>query len=137
GFIFMEWSKDDTPRFFRYAIRPLVSIWNPDNLQWDAIPAEKRPMVQVAKAPFSRDTWTHLVFSLENVNDKSKRQLGRLHMNGKLQGIIDNWDLSMDWDPARVLLVLGASYVGHMDDLAVFDRALTDTEVRALYGLKE
>jgi hypothetical protein len=48
GFIFLEWSKDETPRFFRYAIRPLFHIWNPTNVQWGDIPAEKRPMVQVA-----------------------------------------------------------------------------------------
>ena len=53
GFIFLEWSKDETPRFFRYAIRPLFHIWNPTNVQWADIPFEKRPMVQVAKA--SRD----------------------------------------------------------------------------------
>jgi hypothetical protein len=32
--------------------------------------------------------------------------------------------------------VLGAAYVGHMDDLGVFDRALTDAEVDRVYGLK-
>src|SRR5205085_8079609 len=47
GFIFLEWSKDETPRFFRYAIRPLFHIWNPTNVQWADIPFEKRPMVQV------------------------------------------------------------------------------------------
>ena len=52
GFIFLEWSKDETPRFFRYAIRPLFQIWNPDNVQWDQIPFDKRPMVQVERAPF-------------------------------------------------------------------------------------
>ena len=36
-----------------------------------------------------------------------------------------------------MLLVLGAAYVGHMDDLAVFNRALTDDEVKQLYGLKQ
>jgi hypothetical protein len=36
-----------------------------------------------------------------------------------------------------VLLVLGASYVGHMDDLAVFNQSLTDGEVRQLYELKQ
>jgi hypothetical protein len=137
GFVFLEWSKDETPRFFRYAVRPLFPIWNPDNLQWADIPVNKRPMVQVAHAPFSRESWTHVVFSLENVNDKSKPRIGRLHLNGKLQGTIENWDLTIDWDPARVLLVLGASYVGHMDDLAVFTRALTDGEVERLYGLKQ
>jgi len=137
GFIFLEWSKDEMPRFFRYAIRPLFHIWNPDNVQWADIPFNKRPMVQVQRAPFSRETWTHVVFTLENVNDKSKPQIGRLYLNGKLQGTIENWDLTFGWDPARVLLVLGAAYVGHLDDLAVFNRALTDGEVKQLYGLKQ
>jgi Domain of Unknown Function (DUF1080)/Concanavalin A-like lectin/glucanases superfamily len=137
GFIFMEWSKDETPRYFRYAIRPLFHIWNPDNVQWDQIPFGKRPMVQVERAPFSRDAWTHAVFTLENINDKEKPQVGRLYLNGKRQGAIEKWDLTFGWDPARVLLVLGASYVGHVDDLAVFNRALTDDEVKQLYGLKQ
>jgi hypothetical protein len=34
-------------------------------------------------------------------------------------------------------LVMGASYVGHMDDLAVFNRALTVDEIKQLYGLKQ
>jgi hypothetical protein len=136
GFIFLEWSKDETPRYFRYAIRPLFHIWNPDNVQWAEIPFDQRPMVQVERAPFSRDQWTHAVFTLENVNDKSQPQSGRLYLNGKRQGQIENWELTFAWDPARVLLVLGAAYVGHMDDLAVFNRALTDNEVVQLYGLK-
>jgi hypothetical protein len=136
GFIFLEWSKDETPRYFRYAIRPLFHIWNPDNVQWADIPFEKRQMVQVEKAPFSRDTWTHAVFTLDNVNDKTKPQSGRLYLNGIHQGTIQNWDLTFQWDPSRVMLVLGAAYVGHMDDLAVFNRPLTDAEVTHLYRLK-
>jgi hypothetical protein len=137
GFIFMEWSKDETPRYFRYAIRPLFQIWNPTNVQWDQIPFDKRPMVQVAGAPFSRDQWTHALFTLENINDKSQPPVGKLYLNGNLQGKIEKWDLTFGWDPARVLLVLGASYVGHMDDLAVFNRALADDEVKLLYALKQ
>lgn len=136
GFIFLEWSKDETPRLFRYAIRPLFHIWNPDNVQWADIPFNKRPMVQVEKAPFSREAWTHAVFTLENVNDKAKAPAGRLYLNGKRQGAIENWDLSFGWDPNRVLLVLGAAYVGQLDDLAVFNRSLNDNEVRLLHELK-
>lgn len=136
GFIFLEWSKDETPRYFRYAIRPLFPIWNPDNVQWDQIPFAKRPMVQVERAPFSRDKWTHAVFTLEGINDQAKSPSGRLYLNGNLQGSIENWDLRFGWDPSRVLLVLGASYVGHMDDLAVFNRALTAAEVKLLHGLE-
>ena len=136
GYIFLEWSKDETPRFFRFAVRPLFHIWNPTGIQWADIPAEKRPAVQVARAPFSREAWTHVVFSLENLNDKSKKPVGRLHMNGNRMGSIENWDLTFGWNPESVLLVLGASYVGHMDDLAVFNRALTDAEVKQLFALK-
>ncbi|WP_395718449.1 LamG-like jellyroll fold domain-containing protein [Prosthecobacter sp.] len=129
GFIFLEFSKDETPRFFRYAIRPLFHIWNPTNVQWADIPFEKRPMVQVAKPSFSRDAWTHVLFTLDKVNDKAAKPSGSLYLNGKSQGRIQNWDLSFDWDPASVALVLGASYVGHLDDLAVFDLALSKAEV--------
>lgn len=138
GFIFLEWSKDETPRYFRYAIRPLFEIWNPTNIQWADIPFDKRPMVQVerTRAPFSREAWTHVVFTVENINDKTRKPAGRLYMNGELKGSIENWDLTFAWDPAQVWLVLGAAYVGHMDDLAVFNRALTETEVKQLGSLK-
>ncbi len=138
GFIFLEWSKDENPRYFRYAIRPLFEIWNPTNIQWADIPFDKRPMVQVerAHAPFSREVWTHVVFTVENINDKTRKPAGRLYMNGELKGSIENWDLTFAWDPAQVWLVLGAAYVGHMDDLAVFNRPLTEAEVKQLGSLK-
>jgi hypothetical protein len=137
GFIFLEWSKDHSPRHFRYAIRPRLELWNPRNLGWEELPVEQRPMVVVERAPFGRDVWTHAVFTLENVNHPSQPPEGRLYLNGKLQGKIENWDLRLGWDPAQVRLVLGAAYVGYMDDLAVFTRALTEEEVHQLYLLPE
>lgn len=95
-------------------------------------------MVQVAKAPFNRDAWTHAVFTLEKVNEAtSAKPSGSLYLNGRLQGRIEGWDLRFAWDPAQVALVLGASYVGRLDDLAVFNRSLNDTEVMKLYDLEE
>lgn len=141
GYVFLEFSKDETPRFFRYAIRPLFDIWNPDNVAWAEIPFDKRPMVQVARPPFSRETWTHVVFTLQNVNDQEEPQLGRLYINGQLQGSIENWDLTFGWEPSQVLLVLAAAYVGSIDDLAVFNRVLTMDEVQQIYrsehGIRE
>ena len=136
GFIFLEWSKDG-PRMFRYAIRPLTHIWNPNKLPWDGIPADKRPMVQIKQAPFSHDDWTHIVFTLDHINNKQQSPSGTLYMNGERKGSIDNWDLTFDWHPSSVMLVLGAAYVGRMDDLAVFDRPLSADDVKQLYGLKQ
>jgi hypothetical protein len=136
GFIFLEWSKDESPRHFRFAIRPLMQIWNPNNLDWAKMTSEQRPAVNLESAPFTREAWTHIVFSFENLNDKTKKPIGRLYLNGELRGTIENWDLTLGWDPAQVFLVLGASYVGHLDDLAVFDRSLTDSEVMQIQALK-
>lgn len=135
GFIFLEWSKE-TPRRFRYAIRPLFQIWNPTNVAWDEIPIEKRPVVQLEKSPFARQKWTHVAFTVERINEKSTKRLGRLYIDGQPRGAIENWDLTFGWDPAAVQLVLGASYVGYLDDLAVFNRALTDAEVHQVFQLK-
>ncbi len=136
GFIFLEWSKDHTPRHFRYAIRPLIELWDPQGLGWEGLPDEKRPMVRVLDAPFSREEWTHAVFTLDRINEKEGNPSGTLYLNGKIQGKIEGFDLTFGWDPASVNLVLGAAYVGYQDDLAVFDRVLSDDEVKLLYGLK-
>lgn len=136
GFIFLEWSKDETPREFRYAIRPKIELWNPNGLDWAKMTDAQRPAVNLKRAPFSREAWTHAVFTLENVNDTSKKPLGKLYLNGALMGIIENWNLTFGWNPEAVQLVLGAAYVGQLDDLAVFNRALTDAEVKVLNGLK-
>ena len=136
GFIFLEWSKDESPRHFRFAIRPKVEIWNPQKLDWAKMTAKQRPAVNLERAPFSRENWTHAVFTFENINDKANKPVGRLYLNGELKGSIENWDLTFGWDPAQVFLVLGASYVGYLDDLAVFNRALTAGEVKQVYTLK-
>jgi len=136
GFIFMEWSKDDAPRHFRFAIRPKIELWNPSGLDWAKMTDAQRPAVNLRRAPFSREAWTHAVFTMANINDKARKPVGRLYLNGKLMGSIENWDLTLGWNPDAVQLVLGASYVGHLDELAVFNRVLTEAEVKVLNGLK-
>lgn len=136
GFIFLEWSKDHSPRYFRYAIRPRIELWDPEGLGWEVVPEAKRPMVQLKSAPFSRDRWTHAVFVLDRINAGREVNAGSLYLDGNKQGEIKGFDLAFGWDPKAVMLVLGAAYVGQIDDLAVFNRALGDDEVKSLHGLE-
>ena len=46
-------------------------------------------------------------------------------------------DLHMDWGEEENDIVLGMHYAGLLDDLAVFNRALTREEVEALYTLEQ
>src|SRR5688572_25531819 len=59
GNMFVEFSKDHSPRHFRYAILAVTRYWNPKNLGWEVIPEPERPMVPVHKAPFAHEKWTH------------------------------------------------------------------------------
>lgn len=135
GFIFLEWSKDHMPRRFRFAIRPLKHIWNPTNVGWEEIPVEKRPVIELQTVPFSAEKWTHVAFTIAHVNDKTNQPVGKLYIDGELVGTIENWDLTIDWDPAKVRLVLGAAYVGLIDDVAIFNRVLTAEEVKQVHAL--
>jgi hypothetical protein len=137
GFVFLEWSKDHAPRHFRFAVRPLFHLWNPDAVGWEQIPDEKRPMVKLEQAPFSRTRWTHVVFVLDRLNDHAAPPKARLHVDGREVGAIRGHDLTFGWDPAAVRLVLGASYVGAIDDLAAWNRALSAEEIAALHALPE
>lgn len=136
GYIFLEWSRDHTPRKFRYAILPRTELWNRQGAVWDEMTPEQRPMIQIERAPFSRDRWTHVVFTFERINTE-KGARGKLYIDGRFQGAIEGWDLKLGWSPEIIQLVLGAAYVGQMDDLAIFDHALSDEEVMVLHGLPE
>lgn len=137
GFVFLEWSKDHTPRYFRYAIRPLIELWDPEGLGWEVVSEAKRPMVQLKQAPFSNQRWTHAVFTLERINAGKDVSGGTLYLDGRRQGRIENFDLTFGWDPAAVMLVLGAAYVGDIDEVSVFDRVLEADEVGRLFALEK
>lgn len=138
GFMFLEWSKDETPRFFRYVIRPQYENWNPDGLTWVDMPDAQKPMVQVERAPFSNDRWTHVLFTFAQVN-QGEAAVGRLYIDGELQGTLQGLNLDFGWDEAdvaRLKLALGSYYLGEMDDLAVFNRPLTAPEITRLRELE-
>lgn len=134
GNLFIEFSKDHTPRHFRFAIQPVKRFWNPQNRGWEDLPEPERPMVAVHQPPFRRDRWTHVVCCFGNLNSGQKNAWGKLYLDGKLQGEFTGWLGNFNWDVAQSALTLGYSYVGWLDDVAVFNRPLTDSEVRELFA---
>ena len=135
GNMFIEFSKDHTPRHFRYAILPIRTVWNPNNRGWEDIPDKERPMVPVYKTPFSREGWTHVVFCFGNINSSKSDGWGRLYLDGKDQGAFENRLMPFNWEVGKSALTMGLNYVGWMDDVAVFNRPLTAEEVRVLHTL--
>lgn len=137
GNMFVEFSKDHTPRHFRYAILPVTKLWNPDNRKWEEIPDAQRPMAPVYQPPFSREKWTHVLFTFANVNTGRKDGIGKLYLNGELQGSFTGFETSFNWDAAQSAITFGLNYVGLFDDLTIFNRDLTADEVKTVYNFKD
>jgi hypothetical protein len=134
GNMFIEFSKDHTPRHFRYAILSVTKHWNPNNTGWELIPEKERPMVPVHKPPFTRDRWTHVVFTFTNINSGKKDSVGKLYLDGKSQGAFGDREHVFNWDVSKSALMLGLNYIGLLDDVAVFNRALSDEEVATIHA---
>lgn len=103
--MFLEFSKDHTPRRFRLAACPTLKEWNTTGAKWEEL--------EIAGRPDGR---------------------ARLYINGQPRGVISGWTQNYRWDPAKARMKIGWSYIGLMDDLAVFNRALTPEEVKRLYN---
>ena len=52
-----------------------------------------------------------------------------------MQGVFSGFNNLFEWDESKSAITLGASYVGLIDDLSVYNRALTPDEVTRLYTL--
>jgi len=135
GNLFVEFSKDHTPRHFRFVIMAVTRFWNPENKKWEEMPDAERPMVSIKEPPFRRDRWTHVLVTYANINSGEKDGRGTLYLDGVKQGRFDGWNNTFNWDVSKSALTLGLSYTGFIDDLAVFDRELTDAEAASVYAL--
>ncbi len=85
--------------------------------------------------PFSRERWTHVALTFAGFNQGGEEGVAQLYINGELQGEVSGRSQTHTWDRAKAVIQLGHNYVGRVDDLAVFDRALSAAEVKALNAL--
>jgi hypothetical protein len=134
--LWVDFTKDDKPRHFRLGAFADFKVWNPKGRKFEEIPVAERSMSQeVLKPPFGRDKWTHVVMTFARFNSGRDDAVANLYLNGKLEGTIQKRVQTFTWDPSKAAIMLGLSYIGLFDDLAVFDRALTAEEVLLLHRL--
>ena len=132
-FVEFEKRKEDIP--FRLGVYPDFKVWNPTNRKWEDIPFSDKPLVTVPNPPFTSGKWTHVVFTFENFNTGQPNGVPKLYLDGKLSGALSPRQQTFTWDAERSAIMLGLSYIGLFDDLAIFDRAFSEREVAALHQL--
>ena len=127
---FLDFTKEN-PRQFRLGCYSNYNFWNPQSQKYDAIPDSKRPLGAVSDLPFSSEQWTHVAFTWDQFNTRSVGH-ATLWINGKQTNEIDRTQ-RFTWEPSKVGIMLGIAYVGQIDELSIFNRPLTDGEMRMLF----
>ncbi len=132
---FVEFEKRGAEAPFRLGAYADFPVWNPRNRKWEEIPASEKPLFTVAGPPFAGDHWTHVAFTWERFNTGRKDGVAVLFLDGAHAGVIGSRTQTFTWNPAETRIHLGLGYVGAIDDLAVFNRALTLTEIQEVRSL--
>ena len=129
---FVEFEKRAESIPFRLGVYANVEVWNPARRKFEEIPAAERPLVTVANPPFSGSTWTHVAFTFERFNTGKPDGIATLYLNGEPRGTLGARQQTFTWDPAQTVIALGLGYIGLLDELTIFNRALDAREIRAL-----
>lgn len=132
--IWVDFTKEN-PRDFRLGVIEDRDAWNPnpegpDNenpIFIDLLPVVKNP-------PFAKEKWTHVVINFKGLN--TKEGSASLYLDGEIKGVRNNISNPFTWELSESNIYLGLGYIGLMDELSIFNRSLTDEEIKALYELE-
>lgn len=124
---------DHNPRQLRYGAIGDKIQWNAND---DAQDSEwiKRTIV-VNPAPFTTKNWTHVAMVFSKVNTKTKSTF-KLYLNGEFKGVIKDINNSFTWEAKKGKIMLGLGYIGFMDELTIFDKALNSKEITSIFELR-
>jgi len=131
--IWVDFTKEN-PRDFRLGIIGDLAAWNPDKVSPDNNPEFEKRLIGVSAPPFAKGKWTHVLINFQGLNsDQGKSEF---YIDGKLQGKADVTD-PFTCESKEIRIMLGLSYIGLFDELAIFDRPLSEKEVLHVYRSKK
>jgi len=132
---FVEFEKRPESVPFRLGVYADLDVWNPARRKFEEIPSSERQLVTVTDPPFAGGKWTHVVFTFERFNTRKADGIARLYLDGESRGVLSARQQTFTWDLEQAIIGLGLNYIGLLDELSVFNRALTAGEVAAVYRL--
>jgi len=128
--IWVDFTKDDVPRHFRLGVFGSLKVWNPADTPPDKNPDFTKRLVVVDKPPFTKERWTLVTVTWTGLG---KDGTASLFLNGTRISSTTGIREPFEWDASRVAIRLGVNYTGLMDEVAVFDKALSEREIAALF----
>jgi lysophospholipase L1-like esterase len=128
GAIWLDFN-DAKPRDMRHGAFPALAEGETPVKESD--PAA--PLVRVPGVDWKADDWHHVVLSWRNFDTGQPDAVSALYVDGKLVGEVKGQPLAMNWDMEKVGVYVAVNYIGLLDELALFRRALTAEEVQRLH----
>lgn len=134
--MFVDFTSDDVPRRFRFAAFADRGNWDPARREWEAVPVAERPMVELTGPRFAGTRWTHVAWTWSRFNTGGTDGVLACYLDGKPVGTLTGRPQTYTWDPREVTIALGVEFRGLMDELALFNRALTPLEIQTLHRVR-
>lgn len=135
GAIWVDFTEEN-PRQFRLGVFGEKDGWDPEGNATGDSPLFQNRLVIVDPPPFASGKWTHVAITHEGLGGGAGK--ATLYLDGEAQGTTEGIAEPFVWDDmASASIRLGLSYVGLLDELAIFDRPLTAEEIRTLGSLEK
>lgn len=93
----------------------------------------KAPLIRYPGVNWKAGEWHHVVLTFKNLDTGKPDAHTTLYIDGKLIGEVKDQSIAMDWDLEKAMVYLSLGYVGLLDEIALFDRALTAEDVLLLH----
>ncbi|MEX2397110.1 MAG: LamG domain-containing protein [Balneolales bacterium] len=135
GSIFVDFT-DEEPRDFRFAVFADRNVWDSEEREWEEVPIDERPMVELLNNPFSTNEWTHVAMAFSNFNTGSNDGIVYCYINGQNAGILEGHEQTITWDPEEVAIWFGYNFRGYFDEVSIYNRDLTGNEISQIYSLE-
>ena len=91
------------------------------------------PLIHVRKIGFQEDEWHHIVMTWRNVDSGKPDSTVALWIDGRRVGELTKRNIAMKWDIGQTGIYVAVGLIGRLDELAVFDRELTGSEIGLLH----
>jgi hypothetical protein len=119
---------DAKPRDLRHGAFPAV----PEGKKGVGEDDPKAPMVRVPAVGWKATDWHHVVLTWTHLDTGKENAVTALYIDGKLIGQVKDRAIAMGWELDKAGVYIAINYIGLLDELALFDRALKPAEVELL-----
>lgn len=130
--IWVDFTKEN-PRDFRLGVIGDMTTWTQDTVGTlvDSVLARRR--IAVTNPPFTKTTWTHIGITYAALG--GDQNTFTLYLNGQKMGTVSSVNDPFTWELEQAKIYLGLSYIGAMDEVAIFNRPLSAEEINTIYHL--